>query len=516
MSKNYDVIVIGGGHNGLTAAATLGKRGKKVLLVEQRAILGGIAAGEEFYPGYKTAGLLHDTSNIRRKVVNELELENFGLHLENQRNTITILAEDKKYIHLSSNLENCHKEIERYSKKDADAYLEYRAFIDKISKFIVPLMSEFPPDLVNLGNKQILALAKKGIALKRLGKKTMMEFLKVAPMSVVDFLDEKFETEFLKAGLAGPTIYGSFTGPRASYSTLNLLLWECLSNYHIKGGPQKLIDALVKCAASHGVEIMTDAVVEQILLDDKRNVSGILLKEGKEIKTKTIAASCTPKETFLNLIKPNHLEYKLEQGFSNFRSRGTTAKIHLAIKGAIKFVASPNSAIEYARTGHNFIEMEKASDAIKYGAFSERPVLDIYIPTLSDSSLAPEGHNVLSVLVHYAPYQLKNGWDHNQVQLLKEKVLSVLRSYIEDIDQLIEGIEVLSPKDLESRYKLTEGHIFHGEHAVDQIASRPIPYCALYDTPIKGLFLCGSGSHPGGGITCAPGKLGADRILKLI
>lgn len=511
MSKTYDVIVIGGGHNGLTAAVTLAKKNKKVLLLEKRPVLGGIAAGEEFHPGYSTTGLLHDTTGVRPHVIKALNLEKFGLKTKKSRATVSILSKDGKCLQLSSDVDTACAAIAKFSQKDADAYKEYRAFIDKISGFIQGLLDELPPDLANLGGKQLWGLAKKGLALKKLGKKTMMEFLKVAPMSVADLLNEKFETNFIKAGIAGPAIYGSYTGPWSSYTTLNLLIWECTANECVIGGPQALVSALEKAARDAGVEIRTDAEIDKITLDENRTVSGVRLVNGEKIMAPRVASSCTPHVTFYELLMPNHISYSLEYGIKNYRTRGTTAKVNLALNKSVNF--NGVSGVEFARTGNSFDEMERAFDSVKYRQFSEEPILDIHIPSVQNSSLAPSGHAVVSVVVHFAPHHFDEGWSEKTKDKLLKNVVKTLAQYVPDISSSMVGSEVLSPVDLEERYSLTNGHIFHGEHAVDQLITRPIPSCARYATPISGLYLCGSGSHPGGGITCMPGYLGAKMIL---
>jgi phytoene dehydrogenase-like protein len=357
----------------------------------------------------------------------------------------------------------------------------------------------------------LVALARKGLMLKGLGKKTMMELLKVAPMCVADFLNEKFDTDFIKAGLSAPALYGSYAGPWSAYSTINLLLWECASGTHVKGGAANLTRALQKAAEQAGVEIRTGTEVERILLNADGDVKGVRLKDGEDIKGSKVAASCTPKETFLNLFDDFQLEYELDFWISKLRSRGTTAKVNLAINKTVEF---NGQTIEYARTGNSFDEMEKAFDPVKYGEATSSPFLDIYIPTGQDPSLAPEGHSVVSVLVHQIPYNFKAGWSEDNKRKLGEDVINELSIYAPQLPGAIVGIEVLTPVELEEHYGLTEGHIYHGEHFVDQLITRPIPSCSRYSTPVSGLYLCGSGSHPGGGITCMPGYLGAQMMLK--
>ena len=511
MSK-YDVIVIGGGHNGLTAATILAKKGKKVLVVEKRNVLGGIAAGEEFSPGYSTTGLLHDTSGVRSQVINTLQLEKHGLVIDNNRADVTILSKDGKSVIIHSDVNRTADAISKFSETDAKAYKEYRVFLKKISTLINDLMDNPPPniEIENLTMASLVVLAKKGLMLKGLGNKTMMELLKVAPMCLSDYLNEKFETDFLKAGLAAPALYGSYAGPRSAYSTINLMLWECASRNNIKGGPQALVDALRKAAEKAGVDIRTSAEVEKILLDAEGVVRGVRLKGGEEINAMKVAASCTPKETFLNLFDDFELEYKLDYWIEKIRSRGTTAKVNLAIN---KVVELNGQLVEFARTGNSFDEMEKAFDPVKYKNVTDTPFLDINIPTYTNTSLAPKGHSVLSVLIHQIPYNFKARWSVEAKKKLGEDVLNELEIYSPGLSKAVVSMEVLSPLDFEKRYNLTEGHIYHGEHFVDQLITRPIPICSKYNTPVSGLYLCGSGSHPGGGITCMPGYLGAKMIL---
>jgi phytoene dehydrogenase-like protein len=511
--KTYDIIVIGGGHNGLTTATLLAKKGKKVLVVEKREMLGGIAAGEEFHPGYATTGLLHDTSGVREDVIKDLQLENHGLQYDKTRADVTVLSKKGQSINIQDSVDKTANEIAKHSNTDAIAYQEYQGFLKKISRVINDLMNNPPPnvDIENLTMVSLVTLAKKGMMLKGLGSKTMMELLKVTPMCVRDFLDEKFDTEFLKSGIAGPALYGSYAGPWSAYSTINLLLWECASKLNIKGGPQALIHALEKAAQQAGVAIKTEAEVDKILLDANGEVNGVRLISGEEIQSSKVAASCTPKETFLNLFNDFELEYELEHWIDKIRSRGTTAKVNLAFNTLIEL---NGEKVEYARTGNSFDEMEKAFDPVKYGEVTDAPFLDIHIPSITNPSLAPEGHSIVSVLVHQIPYDFKTGWSDDAKKELGDNVLKELEIYSPGITSAMVNIEVLSPADLEERYSLTEGHIFHGEHFVDQLVTRPIPSCARYDTPVPGLFLCGSGSHPGGGITCAPGSMAVEAILK--
>jgi len=274
------------------------------------------------------------------------------------------------------------------------------------------------------------------------------------------------------------------------------------------------VTALEKAAREAGVDIRTAAEVDKITLDANKKVNGVKLAGGETIQARTVTSSCTPRTTFYDFLQPNQISYELDHAIKYYRSRGTTAKVNLALSGPVNFNGA--SGIEFARTGNSFDEMEKAFDTVKYRKFSDEPVLDIQVATAQNSSLAPQGHSVVSVLVHFASYPLDEGWSPATKDRLLGNVIKTLGHYVPGIGSAIVGSEILTPVDLESRYGLTTGHIYHGEPAIDQIIARPIPSCARYGTPIAGLYLCGSGSHPGGGITCMPGSLGAKMLLSEI
>ena len=420
MANEYDVIIIGAGHNGLTTAASLAQKGKKVLVVEKRNTSGGLCGAGEFHPGFSHLGLINDTSTVHPKLVSTLDLQSHGLDFHAERGPIHLFSEVDQSIRLDGDMDKTYSQIGKYSKSDAEAYKAYRTFIDKIAGFIRPLLRNMPPDLNHFGGKQIFELAKKGYGLKKLGKKTMMELLKVAPMSVQDFLDQYFETEFLKAGLASPSIWASFNGPRASFTALNLILWECTAHSHIKSGPHGLVKALQNACQKAGVEILTDSKVKRIIISQDRIASGVELEDGTIIKATTVGASCNPKNTFLDLIDPTLLELAEEHRFLNYRSRGTTAKINFAVKNKIQFKGYGINDVENARLVDSFMQMEKAFDPVKYGQVTDNPILDVYLPTVHNPGIAPEGSEVVSVLVHFVPYHLKTGWSNeNRDKLIK-------------------------------------------------------------------------------------------------
>jgi len=513
-TKNaYDVIIIGGGHNGLAAAALLAKQGRSVLILERRSIIGGLAAGEEFHPGYQTGGLLHDTGQVRARVVRALDLKSHGLEISPRRPSVLALDPAGRGMLLGGKDRRTAKEIRSYSAADADQYLKYRKFIKRVARVVNRVLDQPPPAAESLNGRSLWDLFKTGLTLRRLGKATMNEFMRVAPMCVADWLNEWFENDCLKAALAAAGLTGSFAAPWSPGTAFNLLMWECSAANSIKGGPRALIAALAKAAQSQGVEIRVESEVGKLQVSGDQ-IKGVVLKDGESIEAPIVAASCDPRHTFLDLVPPDRIENRQQRRFQHIRGIGTTAKVNLALNAQLEFKGRSAEKIIFARTGRRLDSIEKAFDACKYGQFAASPVLDIHVPSVSNPDLAPPGHSVVSILVHFVPYQLQPQWDRDQVEKLGHAVVATLEQYAPGVTGSIVAREVLSPVDLEARYGLVRGHVFHGEHALDQLILRPTPECAHYHTPIKGLYLCGSGSHPGGGITCGPGALAATAIAK--
>ncbi len=513
MSSPYDVVVIGAGHNGLTAAAFLAKAGRKVLVLERRKIVGGLAAGEEFFPGYRTAGLLHDTAGVRRWVVDGLGLEKHGLAFQTQPRPVFVPQEAGPGILLWEDPSLAKEELSQHSARDAERYQEYRNFLQRITSVIGRLLDQPPPDIFEPGLKDFVALGRSALSLRFLGERDMMDLLRIAPMCVGDYLGEWFETELVKAALAGPAIFSTYAGPWSPGSNANLLLDATGRNPRIHGGPQAFVAALERAARDQGVEIRTGTGVERVELSGGK-VTGVRVSDEEIIKTATVAASCDPKRLFLGLLPPGSSTLQSERNIVNFRARGTTAKINLALNRYPEFAGRPDLTPTAIRTGETIDELERAFDAVKYRQMSSVPLLDIFVPTLDSPELAPAGHHVFSILASFVPYDLEGGWNDEQKAELSRRVVSSLARYASDIEQSIVGCEVISPADLEHEYGLSGGHLHHGEHSIDQLVVRPTPECARYRTPFEGLFLCGGGSHPGGGITGAPGGLAARAILK--
>jgi len=513
MSDRYDVIVIGAGHNGLTTAALLAKRGRKVLVLERRDHVGGLAAGEEFHPGYRTAGVLHDSTRVRRWVVDELGLQGHGLEFRKEQVPTLLPQLEGDGLLLHRNPEEAEEEIGRRSQEDARRYREFRTFLRRITPTFRGLADRPPPDLFETGLGDLVGLGRAALSVRLLGKKDMMEVLRITPMCIADWLNEWFESDLLKAGLAGSALDGCFAGPWSPGTTTNFLWMESLVAEPVAGGSPALVDALEKAAMASGVEIRCGAPVQEITVDDGK-VSGVVIRGGERLEATAVAASCDPRHLFLDLMPSVYLSAKLEHDISVVRARGTTAIVNLALTDYPEFSCRPGLQPENICIGETTDELERAFDPVKYRQFSRRPALDIQVPTIEKPALAPAGHHVFSVSVHCAPYDLEDSWSEATNEDLYRVVVDRLAEYAPGVGDAIAGHQVLSPLDLESTYGVSGGQLFHGEHATDQLVVRPAPGCTGYRTPFEGLFLCGSGSHPGGGITCAPGALAARRILK--
>ncbi len=482
------VVVVGAGHNGLTCAALLAKAGRRVVVLEARDRAGGLAAPETFGDGHEVPGLLHDTSAVRPRVVRALELERHGLKREARAPVVALGA-----------LRLCGDQLTgEVPSGEAERYAAYRDFVGRVRGAVSGLLDAPAPD--PLGS--VWPLLRAGWPVRRLGGRDMHELLRIGPTCVADWTRDLFGSELLRAAVAAPALEGNFFGPWSAGSAATLLLQACAAEGEVCGGPAALTSALLAAAKAQGVEIRLGARVERIHLE-ARAVRHVTLADGEEITPSLVVSACDPKQTFLDLVGQRWLPTRLARDCTNIRSRGTTAKVHLALSAPLQQAAS-SEPFDILRTGESLDDLERAFDAVKYRRFSERPVLEVRQPS-------PE---VASILVHFAPYDLEGGWNDAQREALGDAVVRELARHCPNVTDVVEAREVLTPADLEARYGLTEGHIHHGEHAPDQLLfMRPTIECAHHRTPVEGLWLCGSGTHPGGGITCAPGMLAAEAVL---
>lgn len=506
-----DVVIIGAGINSLVCATILAKKGRKVLVLEKRQVLGGLAGSEEFHPGFKTSGVFNDTTQLRPWIVDQLNLKAFGLKIRAEEAPVFAPEKEGRGLLLWRSADKAQEEIGPVSQKDAKAYRDYRAFIDRVSPFLRKVFDDFPPDIMTMSFPGLWDLMKKAVSLRMLGRGDMMEILRIAPMCVADWLNEYFESDLLKAALAGPAIYNSFTGPWSPGTNINLLMAEAVTQNPVVGGPQALAKAVIAAAKAANVEIRTGAEVEEVVIQGTK-ATGVKLSGGETVDADRVVAGCDPKQLFLDLIDPAYLTQSFEHNIKNIRARGTTAKLDLALKAYPEFKNRPSLKAEFVHTGEYFDQMEKAFDAVKYDQHSREPLLDVYFPTLEAPELAPSGQHVAQILVHFAPEKLEGGWTAEKKKAFEEIAIKTLERYAPGIRSQIVGSRLSTPADLQKDYNLSGGHLFHGEHAADQLLVRPTPECSRYATPFEGLYLCGSGSHPGGGLTGAPGGLAAKAI----
>ncbi len=508
MSPERDIVIIGGGHNGLVTAFYLAKAGYKPLVLERSAQVGGAAVTDEFHPGFRCSTLAHTAGPIQPSIVRDMQLEKHGLRLITPDVCVTALSPDGRALSLYQDANKSAQEIAAFSQKDAAKYPEFEQSLGKIAKIIGEALATTPPDIDHPSSGDLWSMLKTGRAIRKLGKKDMFRLLRWGPMAVADLASEYFETELLRAVIAARGVFGTFLGPWSAGSALVLLI-RAAGDPHpagsasfAAGGMGAVTQAMASAAKAAGVEIRTGAEVIEIRVQNGA-ATGVLLSTGEEIPAKAVISNADPKRTLLKLTDPTHLSPDFVQKLQHYRGNGTVAKVNLALSGLPKFTALKNgdaSALKgRIHIGHEIDYLERAFDESKYGNFSRQPYLEATIPSLTDPTLAPEGKHVMSIYMQYAPYKLKGDWEE-QRKALGQTVVRTLAQYAPNLPELILTHQIITPHDLEEKYGLTGGQIFHGELALDQFFTmRPLLDWARYRTPIEKLYLCGSGTHPGRG-----------------
>ena len=526
MAGERKIVVIGAGPNSLIAAFYLAKKGFKPLVLERRHIVGGVAVTEEFHRGFKCSSIAHTCDGLLPGIVQDMQLARNGLSLIESPASVSALSPDGSAIttYCEETPLKTAGTIRKFSPKDAEKYAEFCDVLFRIGDALRPLLTLTPPEIDNPSTQDLWRLAKIGRGVRKLGKKDMQRLLRWGPMAVADFAAEWFETELLRAVITGRGIFGTAAGPWSPGTTAPLLLRVAAEGHPTgcpvfpRDGMGALSQAMAAAVRAAGGEIRTKAVVEQVLVKDG-TACGVVLEGGEEIAAKAVVSGADPKRTLLKLVDPVHLEPSFLAKMQHYRSKGVVAKVHLALAELPTFPALAGDATGALggriHIGPDVDYIERAFDASKYGEYSQQPYLDVTIPTFSDPSLAPTGQHVMSIFVHYAPYQLKIGDWPSRREALGDAVVKTLAEYAPDLPRLVLDGEVITPDELEETYGLTGGHILHGDLALDQLFTmRPLLGWARYRTPVRGLYLCGSGTHPGVGMTGASGFNAAREIIK--
>ena len=518
-----DVVVIGGGPNGLAAAGLVAKTGRKPVVVERRESVGGAAVTEEFHPGFRASTVAHTAGPLRATLVEDLDLKRHGLELLRPEPRVFAPHPDGRGLALFGEPARTAAEIARLSPKDAARWPQFHASLGRLTAVLSRLLELTPPDVERPELRDLFPLAGFGWALRRLGREDGQDLLRWGPMAVADFAQEWFETPLLAAVVAARGIQGMMAGPWSAGTTANLLLQAAAgdgngagSTVLVKGGLGALTSALASAARGFGAVIRTGTPVERLLQRDGR-VAGVVLAGGEEIEARAVASAVDPQQTLLRLLDPVALDPDDVQRVRNFRAAGMASKVNLALSALPRFTAAEDDSLLRGRihVGPDIDTLERAFDDAKYGEISRRPYLDVTIPTLCDPSLAPAGQHVMSVYVQYTPHRLKAGSWQERAGEVAENVLATLEEYAPGIRTLVVGRQVLTPHELERTYGITGGHPSHGEPSLDQIfVARPFLGFGRYRTPVPGLYLCGAGTHPGGGVTGGPGANAAREILR--
>jgi len=528
MPIGQKVAIIGGGHNALITAFYLAKGGFKPIVFERREVVGGAAVTEEFHPGFRVSTLAHTIGPLRADIARDMRLESFDCEILRPDPRVFAPSPDGKAILFYNDHAKTAGGMAHISAKDAGKYPMFAAALAEIAEVFAQLCDIVPPGIEKPSPEDFWNLLMAGRSVRGLGKKRIFDLLRWGPMAAADFVSEFFETELVRAAIASRGIFGAALGPWSAGSTAVLLLRAAADPHPVgsasfpRGGMGLFAHALAESARQAGAEIRTNTEVQHVKVKEGA-VSGIVLADGEELAIDAVISGVDPKRTFFQLLDPSQLDPTFALRIRNIRAAGNVAKVNLALGDlpefpALKDTVAPDGFREALsgriHIGPEIDYLEKAFDASKYGEISKSPWLDVTIPSLLDPSLAPEGKHVMSIYVQFAPYKLKQGDWTTRRKELGDLVAKTLEPYAPKLSGLVEGMQVITPQDLESLYGMTGGHIYHGELALDQIFTmRPVLDWARYLTPIRGLYLCGSGTHPGNGLTGASGANAAREII---
>ncbi len=524
MSQKYDAIIIGGGHNGLICAAYLAKAGRKVLVLEKRHVLGGAAVSEEIYPGFTFSVASYVVSLFRPHIIRELELAKHGYEVIPMDCSFLPLPDGDSLARWGDSARS-RREVARFSKKDSEVYPEFSRVMTHMGKLAKAVIDHPAPDITSYKPSELANLLRLGKAFKDLGPDLLHLNTKLVTMSALDFLDQWFESDVLKAPMSVSGIIGTFQGiksPGTAYVLLHHYMGQLDGVFRSwgfsKGGTGGVSMACARSAMSYGAEIRTEAAVKQVLI--KGGVAtGVVLENGDEILAQTVISNLDPNRTYLKMVGEANLDPEVTRQIKRFKLRGSSGKVNLALDSVPEFSCRPGDG-DHIRgdiaiaPGTDYLE--RAYDQAKYGEFSSRPYINAVIPTLTDPSLAPPGKHIMSCFVQYAPYHIKEGAENwpKYREAFGDAVVDTLAEYIPGLRDKILYRQVLTPWDLEQSMGLTEGNIFQGELSLEQLLfQRPLADFSKYKTSVPKLWMCGSGTHPGGGIMGASGELCAKTML---
>jgi phytoene dehydrogenase-like protein len=515
MAGSLDCVIIGGGHNGLVCAAYLARAGRSVLVLEAGAQVGGAAVTREFAPGFKAPAVAHLLHQFTADIISDLQLERHGLTLAARALPSIALSESAPPLRLDA------AGLAAAGSPDAAAFGAYQEQLRRFAAVLYSALAAPPPRLGTDALKDKLSLLRLGWQIRKLGKRDMRELLRIGGMNAYDLLEEHFRTDAVRGALALDATLGSNFGPRTPGTVLTLLYRMACEGAAgnqmsaVRGGMGGVSEALASAARSAGAQVRVNAAVAQILVQDDRAV-GVRLADGEEVRAGCVISNADPKTTFLDLLGARHLDTGFVRSIRHLRAKGLAAKLHLALKSAPSFTGL---AAEHLGSrlliAPSLDHVELAYNHSKYGEFSDQPVCELHLPSVHDASLAPAGAHVLSAVVQYAPYALKDGWTGAARQVFTDKIIASIDRVAPGLRERIEAVELLTPADIERQFRISGGHWHHAEFAFDQFFMvRPVPGAAQYGTPMAGLFLCGAGSHPGGGVTGLPGRNAARRVLE--
>jgi phytoene dehydrogenase-like protein len=526
MSTDRGVVIIGGGHNGLVTAFYLARAGLKPAVLEARPVVGGMAVTEELCQGFQCPTLAHAGGPIRVEIARDMALEQHGLHMTQPSVAMTAISPDGEAIAIYDDPNKTGQHLAVTSQLDAAGFTQFQDILGRLASVFRHVAASTPPEIDDPSKDDLLRGIGTGRMVRRLGRQDIYRLLRWAPMPIADLMDEWFENPLLKATIAARALFGSSAGPR-SPGTSNLLLLRLADDPNVVGssrfpvgGAGALTQAMAKAVVAAGGTIRTNAEVAGIDVKDG-HVTGVHLTNGEEFPASAVVSNADPIRTLLGLVDPVHLTPSFLQRVQQYRSKGALAKVNLALDGLPRFSALEGAKVDgdpYSgriHIGPSMNYIEHAFDSSKYGEFSREPDLEVMLPTVADPSLAPAGKHIMSIYAQYAPYKLRNGSWNTHAAELAECVVKTLAAYAPDLPNRITHQQVITPADIESTYGATGGHIFHGELSLDQFFTmRPLLGWARYRGPIHGLYLCGSGTHPGSGLTGASGANAAREILK--